>query len=115
MYVSSQFSLTALDPIANPPATALVANIGGGSDSRKCLLVESAAGANSNGTFHVWGYSANQWYFLKEVVIAGVAHPRAAIIDCEYINSFDKVYIHSVGAVVPTHWRLAIGSNSGGF
>jgi len=116
MYTSSQFSLTALDPIANPPAAALVANIGGGSDSRKCLLLESAAGANCNGTYHIWGFSttAGQWYFLKEVTLAA-AYRRASIIDCEYVNSFDKLYIHSTGVVTPTHWRLAIGSNGGGF
>ncbi len=117
MYTSGQFTLTALDPISNPPADALVANISGGSDSRKCILLESAAGANCNGTYHIWGYSttAAQWYFLKAETFAAVGYRRAAILDCEYINSFDKLYVHSTGVVAPTHWRLCIGSNTGGF
>jgi len=115
MYTSSQFTLTALDPIANPPVASLVANTSK-SDSRKSIVLESAAGATCSGTYHIWGYSegAAQWYFVKEITLVA-PYQRAAIVDCEYINSFDKLYIHAVGVVVPTHWRLVIGGNMGGF
>jgi hypothetical protein len=114
MYTSSQFALTVTSPEVSAPTDAQCATINA-SDSRKAILLEG--GANCNGTYKIWGYSktANAWYLLKDTGAIAVADTRYAITDIDYINAFSKIYIHSTGAVQPTHWRLQAGSNSGGF